>query len=177
MSLLTQLAQRRSIRQYEDTPVEKEAIVQILQGARLAPSWKNKQCWRFLVIDNRELIEKIGQLVRFNPSQNAYEKAPYLLFACADPERSGLRDGKPYYLADTAIALEHAMLTAQSLGLGTCWVGVFPEDELKALLNVPENLRIIAFTPIGHPAETPDARPRLELSQMAFRNTFDTPFE
>lgn len=163
---------RKSIRNYASTPLTEEQLNTIKEAIQLAPTWKNKQCFEVIVVEDRELLEKIGVLVRNNPCPSAYTQAPVVMVFVADPARSGNRDGKPYYMADTAIAVEHAHLAAASLGLGSCWVGVFPENDLKELLNIPEHLRIVALLPIGHPLEDPNALPRRNMNEIFHTNKY-----
>ncbi|NBL00072.1 MAG: nitroreductase [Erysipelotrichia bacterium] len=151
--MLEVIKQRKSIRQYSDRKVSDKDLNTVLEAAQLAPTWKNKQCFEMIVIDDKETQAKLGVLLKNNPCESAYTKASYTLVFIANPSKSGNRDGKPYYMCDSAIAMEHAILTATSLGLATCWVGVFPEDALKQLLNIPEQYRIVALTPLGYSDE------------------------
>ena len=83
--------------------------------------------------------------MRFNPSRNAYEKRHVFPRAVHGSEKSGNREGKPYYMVDAGITVQQAMLAATQLGLGTCWIGAFPEAPVKALLGVPYNWRVVAL--------------------------------
>lgn len=169
MDLLQTIAARRSIRKYRDTPVEEEKLRQILEAARLAPSWKNMQCWRFLVIGNAEKKARIlSAFPEDNPGYKALAQAPLVILVCADPDESGVENGIEYYVADTAIAFEHLCLAAQSLGLGTCWMGWYDEAAMKSAAGVPDHFRIIGLTPLGYPDQEPKARPRKELNEIAF---------
>lgn len=171
--MLKTIEKRFSARSYVDKKISDKQLNEVLVSAQLAPTWKNKQCFEIIVIDNRELQEKIGELANHNPSESAYTKASHLLIFVADPEKSGLRDDKPYYMSDCAIAIEHALLSATDLGLGTCWVGIFPEADLKELLNIPSNLRIVAMTPLGYTDEDYKKRPRRNLEEIVSYNTYN----
>lgn len=170
--MLDIIKERRSIRNYSTQKVSEQDLETVLEAVRLSPSWKNKQCFEVIVIEDKKLQKEIGTLLNHNPCENAYTNATYTLIFIADPSKSGNRDGKPYYMCDTAIAMEHAILCATSLHLATCWVGVFPEAKLKALLNIPENYRIVALTPLGYANEDVDQRPRREISAILHRNQF-----
>lgn len=170
--MLEVIKKRRSIRDYSDKKVSEDDLNKVLEAIRLSPTWKNKQCFEVIVVDDKKLQKTIGETVKSNPCENAYTNATYTLVFIADPTRSGNRDEKPYYMSDTAIAVEHAILTATSLGLGTCWVGVFPEEQLKGLLNIPDNYRIVALTPLGYPNEEVEARPRRDIKEIVHRNQF-----
>lgn len=164
--------ERKSIRKYKDTPLTKQEIDILQEAIQLSPTWKNKQCFEVIMVENRNLLLQIGTLVKNNPCESAYTKAPLVMVFIADPTKSGNRDNKPYYMADTAIAVEHAILAATSLQLGSCWVGVFPEEELKQLLHIPQHLRIVALLPIGHKDEEVENRPRRDINSIFHTNTY-----
>ncbi|MCM0082065.1 nitroreductase family protein [Geomonas sp. Red32] len=169
MDVLQAIQDRRSIRKYQDTPVEHQKIEQVLDAARLAPSWKNLQCWRFLVLT---APARRGVLVEAfpddNPGKKAIATAPCLIVVCADPAESGVENGIEYYIADTAIAFEHLCLAAQGLGLGTCWMGWFDEERIKDALGIPAGIKVVGITPLGYPDQEPKQRPRKELREIAF---------
>lgn len=170
MEFFEVIRSRRSIRRYQDRPVEEEKLVEVLEAARLAPSWKNLQCWRFLVLTEAARVEAVlTALHPDNPGRRAIAQAPVAIVVCADPRESGSEEGKDYYLADAAIAFEHLCLAACALGLGTCWIGWFDEARLKNNLDVPEELRVVGITPLGYPDQEPKPRPRKELSEIAYR--------
>jgi nitroreductase len=169
MELFQAISGRRSIRKYKELPVEREKIFQVLEAARLAPSWKNLQCWRFLVLTDP--VRKEAMLSAFaddNPGKKAFLQAPVAIVICANPAESDLSHGIEYYVADAAIAFEHICLAAHALGLGSCWMGLFDEAEMKAKLNIPDGMRVVGVTPLGYPDQEPKARPRKELSEIAF---------
>jgi nitroreductase len=160
---------RRSIRRYKDTAVEADKLEQVLDAARLAPSWKNLQCWRFLVVREQKSREKL--LAAFpvdNPGCRAIATAPVIIVVCADPTASGVENGIEYYIADTAIAFEHLCLAAHALGLGTCWMGWFDEAAIRDALGIPGNIRVVGITPLGYPDQEPKARPRKALEEITF---------
>lgn len=176
MDIFKVISDRRSIRKYKNTPVEQEKIKQVLNAARLAPSWKNMQCWRFLVLTDP--ARKASLLEAFpdeNPGKQAIAMAPSIIVVCADPAESGIENGIEYYIGDTAIAFEHLCLAAHGLGLGTCWMGWFDEGKIKAALGIPLAIRIIGITPLGYPDQDPRPRPRKELSQIAFFEEWGAP--
>lgn len=168
MTVMEAIRARRSIRAYEDRPVPAEALAQVLEAVRLAPSWKDRQCWNVVVLSRREDILALGEALGWNPGRAVYDTVPHMLVFTADPEKSGLRDDKPYYMTDIGIAAQNAVLAAWELGLGTCWVGAFSEEPVKVLLGIPENIRVAAITPLGYPAECPEARPRKPMGEMVF---------
>ena len=176
MDLSQVIRDRRSIRKYKDTPVEREKIEQVLDAARLAPSWKNQQCWRFLVLsDPAKRASLLAAFPEENPGKKAIAAAPSVIVVCADPAESGVENGIEYFIADTAIAFEHLCLAAHELGLGTCWMGMFDEALVRSALGIPEGIRIIGITPIGYPDQEPRPRPRKELAEIAYLDNWGTP--
>jgi len=171
MDIFQVFSNRRSIRKYKDTPVEREKIEQILDAARLAPSWKNMQCWRFLVLtDPEHRVKTLDAFPDDNPGKKAIAEAPVVIVVCADPLESGVENGIEYYIADTAIAFEHLCLAAHALGLGTCWMGWYDEEQIKQALGIPATMRIIGLTPLGYPDQVPKPRPRKTLEEIVFFN-------
>lgn len=157
MDFFEVIQRRKSYRNFSSQPVEQEKIIKVLESARLAPSWQNRQCWRFIVVQNKDTIKKIGQLRPLNYNINFFlRNVPVIVVACANPKDSGHRAGLSYFLVDTAIAMEHLILAATDLGLVTCWIGAFDEPMIKDLLKIPEEVRIVALTPLGYPAEKPN---------------------
>lgn len=163
------LKERRSIRRYGDRTVEDEKLQAVLEAARLAPSWANMQCWTFIVIKDKALKESLAGALSKNPASKAIAGAPVVIAVCADPDSSGRRDGLEYFMLDIGICFQQLMLEAWNQGLGTCWVGWFEEDKAKEVLGVPENIRLVAMTPLGYPAVYPDATPRKPLEEIVFR--------
>ncbi len=169
MDVFQVIRDRRSIRKYQDTPVEDEKIRQVLDAARLAPSWKNMQCWRFLVLrEQADRTKLLAAIPDDNPGKKAIAAAPVVIIVCADPAESDVENGIEYYIADTAIAFEHLCLTAHALGLGTCWMGWYNEEQIKSAFNIPDGIRIVGLTPLGYPNQEPKPRPRKELADIAF---------
>jgi nitroreductase len=169
MDFFDVIRERRSIRKYREQAVETEKLLAVLEAARLAPSWKNQQCWRFLVL--QEAGKRAALLDCFheeNPGRKGLGQAPVVIVVCADPQESGSEEGKDYYLADAAMAFEHLCLAARALGLGSCWMGWFDEVRLKGVLGIPKELRVLGVTPLGYPDQEPKPRPRKELAEIAF---------
>jgi len=150
MEFIDVIKARTSIRQYSEKQIEDEKINYILECARLAPSWANKQCWRFIVITNKETIEYIAKTSVIN---RWLKTAPVLIVACADPADSGSNNSQQYYMTDVSIAFDHLILAATDVGLGTCWIAGFNEEKLKELLEIPKLIRIVALSPVGYPVD------------------------
>lgn len=177
MDLLEAIRNRRSIRKFLSQPVETEKVTEILEAGRLAPSWKNMQCWRFLVLTSQKKKEALlSAFPEENPAIKSLTQAPVVIVVCANPLESGIESGKEYYMADAAIAFEHICLAAFAQGLGTCWMGWFDENNLKQALGIPNDIRVVGLTPLGYPDQDPKPRPRKELSQLAYNEVWGTPY-
>lgn len=171
MDIFQVFRDRRSIRKYKDNLVEAEKIERILDAARLAPSWKNMQCWRFLVLTDAERRARVLEAFPDdNPGKKAITSAPVLIVVCGNPDESEVENGIDYFVADVAIAFEHLCLAAHALGLGTCWMGWYNEKQIKHTLGIPEEIRIVGITPLGYPDQEPKPRPRKQLSDIAYYN-------
>ncbi|HPU00365.1 MAG: nitroreductase [Firmicutes bacterium] len=178
MDLYEALEGRRSIRKYTADPVPDETLQKLLQAARLAPSWKNGQCWRFIVVRDPSRKQQLSaSLPDGNPCKRAIAEAPVVIVLCADPHASGHQDGKDYYLLDAGLAMQQLMLAAHAEGLGTCWVALFDEAAARPACHVPEPYRIVALTPLGVPAHQPSPRPRRELKEIVFAEEWGKPLE
>lgn len=141
---------RTSIRNYNDKEVEEEKIKYVLECARWAPSWVNKQCWRFIVVRDKETIKSLSKTSIIN---RWLKTAPVVIVSCGDPESSGTHNDIKYYTVDVAIAMENLILAATDAGLGSCWIGSFDEKKVKEILGIPNRIRVVALTPLGYPAE------------------------
>jgi nitroreductase len=162
---------RLSIRSYKPDPVPEDALNRILEAGRLAPSAKNIQPWKFIVVRDPEIRK---QLVPACAGQQFVGDAPVTICACAvESEAWGGMGG--YWSAaavDVTIALEHMILAAAAEGLGTCWIGKFVEDEVRKVLGIPEGVKPIALTPLGYPAREAKPRPRKPLSEIVCFDRF-----
>jgi nitroreductase len=160
---------RRSIRRFDPAvDIPPETVERLLSAAILAPSAGNRQPWHFYVVRDPKLREGLAAAAY---GQGFISQAPVAIVVCADAEQSvgryGQRGRELYCLQDTAAAVEHILLTAVALGLGSCWVGAFDEGEAARVLDLPDRHRPVAILPIGKPAETPDRRPRRSLRETA----------
>jgi nitroreductase len=141
---------RRSIRAYQDKPVEKEKLTRVLEAGRLSPSAVNQQPWHFIAVTDKAARESL--LPAYN--HRWFVDAPAIIVACAFPEKAWSRqDREEYWKVDVAIALQSMVLVARELGLGTCWIGAFNEKKVKEALGIPREVRVVALTPLGYAAE------------------------
>lgn len=154
MEYMQVITTRKSIRSYSSEPISEEHLDLILESGRNAPSYQNRQCWRFVVINDPDVIKDIAHKSGFVGTINFFLKdAPIVIVACADPAKSGGINNQSYYLVDTAIAFQQMMLTAWNFGIGSCWMAAFNEKKVKTLLSIPDNIRIVALSPFGYPKE------------------------
>jgi nitroreductase len=170
MEFLELIRNRYSVRTYKPDPVEDDKLEQILEAARLAPTAANRQPFRVLVIHTEGRQEELRRIYR----RGWFVDAPIILCACGVPAENWVRmDGKNYNDVDVAIAMDHLILAAASLGLGTCWIAAFDPDAAREVLNLPAGVEPIAFTPLGYPADTPGEKKRKPLDELVRYDTWE----
>jgi len=185
MDTFEAIKNRRSIRKYKADPVDDQTLKAVLDAARLAPSWANTQCWKFVVARNSEVKTALALTLKShaeggsNPAAKAIQNAPVVIVACAEKGISGYFDGKAYtdkgdwwLMFDVGLAMENLVLAATALGLGTIHVGLFDVSKVAEILQIPENYQIVEMTPLGYPEYQPDPRPRKALSEIVFHEKF-----
>jgi len=150
MDVFEAIRTRRSIRRYQERPVEEEKLSRVLEAARLSPSATNSQPWKFIVVTD----PKVKESLRAAYNRDWFISAPVIIVGCALPDKAWVRwDGEEYWKVDVAIAMQSLVLAAWEQRLGTCWIGAFREEEVKKALGIPEDVRVVAMTPLGYPAE------------------------
>ncbi|MGD9345907.1 MAG: nitroreductase family protein [Candidatus Aminicenantes bacterium] len=171
MSVLDIIRGRRSVRAYKKDPVPEVSLRRVFEAARLAPSGKNLQPWKFVVVKDSELKKK---LAKASNDQNFIADAPLIIVACGYPDECYRSMGRYMrsWPVDVTIALEHLILQAQEEGLGTCWIGSFEEQAVKSLLKVPDDVKVLALTPLGYPDEVPGSRGRKSLEEIVSYDSF-----
>lgn len=162
MDVLSVIQGRRSIRKYSNKPVEDEKLLRVLEVARLSPSARNQQNWKFIIVKNSKIRKKLTKAI----GQPFVGEAPIILVCCGTEPESIMRGGQPRYTVDLSIATAYMILEAYVQGLGTCWLGSFDESMVKDVLDIPENVRVVAITPLGYPAESPSQKPRKRLEEI-----------
>ncbi len=157
MALIDLLRHRKSVRDFLDKPVEREKIMICLEAARVAPSACNSQPWKFIIVDDRELKNKLcDRAFSGIYSINSFCKtAPVVVAVVSEKSKflariGGMFRGTKYHLIDIGIACEHFVLEAEDLGLGTCWIGWFNEEAVKSMLNVPRSKKIDILIALGY---------------------------
>jgi nitroreductase len=168
-----ELAQRRySVRSYQSTPVEKEKLIQVVEAALLAPSAVNFQPWKFVVVNDPILLAKLQSCYH----REWFKSAPACIVAIGDHDKGWHRptDGKDYTDIDVAIAIDHLMLAATEIGLGTCWICHFNAEKCADLFQLASNFEPIAMIPIGYPEfEAGPEKNRKSIDQSVYWNKFE----
>jgi nitroreductase len=173
MDLSEAIKGRRSIRTYKRLDLPQETIDKLLEAARWAPSAGNVQPWAFVVVSSPQTKRNLS-LAAYG--QEDLKEASVVIVVCADEKRAeqsyGARGKNLYCLQDTAAAVQNILLTAYSLGLGSCWVGAFKEEEARKVINAPKEMRPVALIPIGYPDEAPPPRSRRPVNEIKHNETF-----
>jgi nitroreductase len=165
MEFYEAVRKRLSVRSYKPDPIPEGVLGRILEAGRLAPSAKNIQPWKFIIIRDSEVKKALVPACR---GQAFIAEAPIVICACALTEQAWKGMGG-YWTAeavDVTIAIEHMMLAAAAEGLGTCWIGAYVEADVRKVLAIPEGVKPIALTPLGYPARESKPRPRKPLSEI-----------
>jgi nitroreductase len=164
VKIIEEIVNRRSIREYSHKTIEPEKMERILEAARLAPTARNQQDWKLILVKNSDIKDKLVDSAA--PHQQFLKGAPILIAACALNPAYVMHCGHPAYLIDLAIALEHVALQAVREGLGTCWIGSFDEEKAKTVLGIPQDVRIVELMSLGYPEQLPPARSRKPMQDL-----------
>lgn len=171
--------ERRSIRRFEEREIEEEKLQVIFEAARMAPSWGNLQCGELVVVSDIEKKKQLAALLSAkNPATRAMVDAPVVIGVCGVPEKSGFYKGeqvtryKHWFLYDLGIMSQTICLKACELGLGTVIVGSFEHGKVEQVLNVPDNMELVALIPLGYPAHAPSAPKRKGLEEFIHLQQF-----
>lgn len=164
MQIFEGIDKRRSIRVYKDQPIEIEKLNRLIEAARLAPTAANRQKFKLVIVKYEEKDLKKKLAVACN-DQQFVGTASNIIAGVSEPDYK-------WHQVDTAIVLEHIVLEAVELDLGTCWIGAFKEDDVKKILKIPEDKKVVALLIIGYPAESPSSRPRKDVSELISYNQY-----
>ena len=157
------MSKRYSVRAYKPDPVSEAVLLKVLEAARLAPTAANRQPIQFVVLRTSGRGEELKRIYQ----KDWLSQAPLVIVACAVYEGAWSRmDKKNYSEVDATIAMDHLILAATDLGLGTCWIAAFDPQELRAALKLPEGVEPIALTPLGYAADQPKEKKRKPLSEL-----------
>lgn len=164
--MLELVQKRRSIRRYLGKPIETEQVQILIETALRAPSSRGLNPWEFILVDQRELLEKLSNAKEHGSS--FLKNAPLGIVICANPDRCDV------WIEDASIAGAYLQLAAESLGLGSCWIQIrqrqhsqvkTAEEYVREVLNIPDQLKVEAIIAIGHPAEMLPPHSRAELER------------
>lgn len=158
------ITKRFSVRSYTNQKVSRETILEILEAARMAPSAHNFQPWHFIVVSEKNDLTELHEVYQ----REWFKDAPVCIVVCVDHHHSWKRksDQKDFADVDAAIVIDHLVLKATEMGLGTCWVCHFDAVLASSLLKLPANIEPIALIPIGYTEATAPVKNRKELSEM-----------
>lgn len=170
MNVFTAISERSSVRAYKASYVEEDKLKKIVEVARLAPSASNRQDWKFIIVKNAETKKKLAEAAF---GQSFIGEAPIVIVACGTEPKAIMSCGQPAYTVNVSIACAFMILQAHELGLGTCWIGAFKEDEVKRILKIPEEVRVVAMTPLGYPEQPPSQKIRKSLDQIVCHEKFE----
>jgi len=157
------IAARYSVRTYRSDPVEQEKLDQVLEAARLAPTAANRQPFQIVVIRTKGREEELARIY----GREWFVQPPLVIGICGLPDRAWMRmDGRNYVDIDVAIVMDHLILAAANAALGTCWVGAFNPVAPREILDLPDDVEPLAFTPLGYAADEPKPKKRKPLSEL-----------
>ncbi len=177
------ISTRRSIRKFLGKKVEAEKIKKMLEALRLAPSSSNSQPWHIVLVQDRNKIEQLSKAAPLGSRSiiSWLKSAPLIFVLTVKKElthKVAAAFGHANIEIDAGIGGQHLALAAHALGLGACWIGWFNENKIKKLFQIPKNYKVMALIPCGYPGETPQARSRKEIGEIASFESFGkTAFE
>ena len=164
MDTIDAIHTRRSIRRYTDKRVEAKLVEEILRAAMQAPSAGNQQPWHFMIIDDREILDKIPAV---HPYAQMVREAQVAILVCGDTSKE-LYEG--YWVQDCSAATQNLLLAAHALGLGAVWCGIYPRkervDEFRKLFSLPTSVMPLALVPIGYPGEKKGREDRFKAERI-----------
>ena len=179
MELMEAIKGRRSIRKYKPDPFSEEVFRTLMEAVRWSPSWANTQCWEVIAIkDSKAKSELATTLPKGNPALSSMTDAPLVLVLCGKKGISGFYQGKvttakgDWLMFDAGIAMQNLCLVAHAMGLGTVIVGMFDHKKAEKILGVPENVEVVAMTPLGYRAVEGTTPKRKEISEFVFSDCY-----
>ncbi len=175
------ITQRRSVRRFTDQDISNEQLKELMEAARIAPSWANTQCWEFIIVRDQKIKEKLAATMpETNPARKATINAPVVLVACGKLGKSGFyknneatNKGDNWYLYDVGLATQNISLAAHDMGLGSVILGLFDADAAGKVLNMPDSVKVVTLIPLGVPVKESKAPPRKPLCEFVFKDTYE----
>ena len=173
--MIDEIRTRKSTRKYNNTPVTDEEITQLIESARLAPSGSNTQPWNFIIVRSKDAKARIAEV---NNNQMWINSAPVLI-ACVADIRCRIKDDRDIYvdentdlpelkqvIRDTAIAIEHILLEAESIGLSSCWTAWYSQKDIRPTMNIPDDKYVVGIIAIGYSDGNEKSAPRKQIESM-----------
>jgi len=179
MDLTEAIKGRRSIRRYKSDSVPESTLQKVMEAVIWSPSWANTQCWEVVVLKDPNVKSELATtLSKGNPALSSMTEAPLVIVLCGKKGVSGFKKGEAttakgdWLMFDTGLAMQTFCLTAHTLGLGTVIVGNFDHQRVAEILGVPQNVEVVAITPLGYPATEGIAPKRKEFSEFVFNEKY-----
>jgi len=169
MNIYEAIKARYSVRDYRSDSIPEESLSRVLEAARLAPSAKNLQEYKFVVVKDRGKREELAVAAA---NQSFVGQAPVVIAAVSLNPDDVMSCQVPVYPVDVAIAIDHMTLAAVEEGLGTCWIGAFSQEKVKEILSIPDKYKVVALLPLGFPADSPKEKSRKSLEELVSRDSF-----
>lgn len=169
MDVFEAIKKRYSSRAYKNEPVDEEILQKVLEAGRLAPSAHNAQDWKFIVVKNQQKKEAIAKACL---GQSFIAQAPVVIVGVSLDPQHLMANEVSSGVVNLSIALDHMILEATELGLGTCWIGAFSQKEIKKILEIPQRYKVIALFPLGWPADRPKEKSRKPLKEIVSYDRF-----
>jgi len=169
MDTIETIMKRRSVRKFQPKLLSNADLQTIIEAGRQAPSAANRQPWHFVVVKSEDQRQKLAEACS---GQTWLAGAAVIVAGVGKP---AVND--KWYPVDVAIAMQNMILAATALGYGTCWIGAFDQERVKGVLGIPEDMTVVALTPIGVPDDQPEARPRQPLSEFASVDRYGKPLK
>jgi nitroreductase len=159
--ILETIYKRRSIRKYKEKPVEKEKLIDLLKAGMAAPTACNNQPWEFVVVDDPDVMEQFHTRMKYGQYN-----APAAFVVCHNPHIGRQQSCNRFWVQDCSAAVENILVAAVGLGLGTVWLGVYPNEEtiptVKEIVNLPEQVTPLAVLYVGYPGEEKESHTKYE---------------
>jgi nitroreductase len=169
MNVYEAINARRSVRAYQDKPIPEDVLNRILEAARVAPSAKNRQEWKLVVVKDKEMQKKMQEVANNQPFVS---QASVVIAAVGLTPNYAMRCDVPADPVDVAIAIDHITLAAVEEGLGTCWIGSFFQDKAREVLGIPSSYKVIELLTLGYPADSPRTKSRKSLDEIVCYEKF-----
>jgi len=171
--ILEAIKRRKSVRSYLDREIPEDILLEVLEAARLSPSASNRQHRKFVIVQDKELKQKIMEASMLHDRMQPFiSEAAVIIAGCATKITHIMPNEVYSYPVDMAIALDHISLQAAELGLGTCWIGAFNQDKVKKILHIPDAVKIVCLMTLGYPAEKANERGRKSLEEIICYNHY-----